>query len=187
MVSIAESISFSASRLFVIFGWALIAATVGLILKILEQVSDRSGRGNRNLFGFVARIVVDLIGVAWSLGTFFVIPIMIFENVGPIEAMRRSVELIKKTWGESIGGGIGLSIVFFFFYVIGILLGFFALVFMPQSGFIAIGALVIYLSLVFLAHKSIKMIFVCAVYKYAREKKVALFEPDQLEHAFLRR
>ena len=77
-----------------ILAWALISATVGLILRALEEK-----------FGFIGQIAVALIGGAWSLVTFFVVPVLILEDKGVVDSMKDSVALIKKTWGESIVGG----------------------------------------------------------------------------------
>ena len=77
-----------------ILAWALISATVGLILHLLEERA-----------GFVGQIVASLIGGAWGLVTFFVVPVLILEDKGVVDSMKDSVALIKKTWGESIVGG----------------------------------------------------------------------------------
>ena len=56
-----------------IFGYACIAATVGLLLRMIEE-----------RVGWVGRIVVKLIGVGWTLATFLVVPIIVTRDVGPV-------------------------------------------------------------------------------------------------------
>lgn len=81
-----------------ILGYALISATVGVLLKL---VSDRSK-------GF-GKFVTSLLGSAWNIATYLVVPVLAVEGIGPIDAVKRSVELLKRTWGEQIAGNIGLG------------------------------------------------------------------------------
>lgn len=83
-----------------IVGYALISATVGMILR---WVRDK---------GIVGRIVAGLFGTAWNIATYFVVPILVTENVGPVEAVKRSTALLKKTWGEQIVGNLGIGAAF---------------------------------------------------------------------------
>ena len=52
--------------------------------------------------------------------TFFVVPVIVVEGIGPVEAVRRSSAILKRTWGEAIGGegGLGLISVLFFLPVV---------------------------------------------------------------------
>lgn len=92
-------------RLGKIFAWSLFAATVNLLLNALE----RSMRDRNNLVG---SILAGLVGTAWTLATFFVIPVVVLEDVGPFAALKRSAGLFKKTWGESVVGVAGIGLVF---------------------------------------------------------------------------
>ena len=74
-----------------ILGYAFVAATVGMILRWL---SERSGT--------LGRIVVSLVGIAWNVTTYLTVPVLVMEEVGPIEAIKRSASLLKKSWGEQI-------------------------------------------------------------------------------------
>ena len=105
-VSISKSLQYSVSRLHYIFLWAVFAATVGTVLRILQD----------NL-GWVGKLLIGILGIAWSAATFFVIPVLAYENVGPAEALKRSASLMKQKWGEGITanfsiGLIGLAAVF---------------------------------------------------------------------------
>ena len=84
-----------------IFGYALIASTVGIILR---TISERSN--------FLGRIVVSLIGLAWNLATFLVVPVLVVEEVGPFEAVKRSAQLLRRTWGEQIAGNLSIGVFF---------------------------------------------------------------------------
>jgi len=84
-----------------IFGYALISATVGLLLRALRE------RG-----GIAGQIVAWFGNMAWSLATYLVIPVLVVEDVGPVEAIRRSASLLKRTWGEQIAGNFSIGLVF---------------------------------------------------------------------------
>ena len=62
-------------------------------------------------------------GLGWSLATFLVVPVLVAEGLGPIDAVRRSSQLLKRTWGEQIAGNVGVGAVFFLAFVVAIVLG----------------------------------------------------------------
>jgi hypothetical protein len=99
-VTLAKGIAFSMSRLKVILSWALFAATIGTLLKILQE----------NL-GYIGKIITGLIGIVWSIATFFVIPVIAYENLGPVDAFKRSTQLMKQKWGESLGSQVGFGVI----------------------------------------------------------------------------
>jgi hypothetical protein len=72
-----------------IFQWALVAATVGVILRTLEE-----------RMGLIGRIIMRIIGIAWTLACYFVVPVLAFEDLTPIQAVKRSSKLFRDTWGE---------------------------------------------------------------------------------------
>lgn len=82
-----------------IFGYAAIAATVGVFLHALEE-----------RLGLIGRWVISLIGMAWSVVTFLVVPMLAATDVGPIDAVKRSAQLLKQTWGENLVGNLGLGV-----------------------------------------------------------------------------
>src|SRR5712664_4700953 len=83
-----------------IFQWALVAATVGVILRTLEE-----------RLGLIGRIIMRIIGVVWTLACYFVVPVLAFEDLTPIQAVKRSAKLFHDTWGEKVIGGFSLSLV----------------------------------------------------------------------------
>src|SRR5208283_2910699 len=117
-VSLTASISFAFSRLLNIVLWAIVAATVGMILNMLKSAVQR-GRGVGAIIG---SLVISVIGMAWSFATFFVVPVIVFENVSPFAAIARSVDIVKKTWSEEIIGGFAIGIIFLVAYLLGIAL-----------------------------------------------------------------
>jgi hypothetical protein len=98
-VSIGEALRFASSRAHVLLPWALVSATVSVVLRAIEERA-----------GVLGRIVGAIAGVAWSLVTFLVLPVLVVEGLGPMAALKRSGELFKRTWGEQVvsSAGIGL-------------------------------------------------------------------------------
>ena len=99
--SVADGFRIAQSKLLPILGYAAIAATVGMILRTLEQRA-----------GFIGRIVIGMIGAAWSVATFMVVPVLVNSDVGPVEAIKESASMLKNTWGENLIGNGGIGVVF---------------------------------------------------------------------------
>jgi hypothetical protein len=99
--TLRDGFQFAMANVGRIFQWAVISATVGTILRTLEERA-----------GWLGQIVIGLIGLAWSLATAFVVPVLVHEQVGPIEAVKRSALAFKKTWGETVVANIGLGVAF---------------------------------------------------------------------------
>lgn len=162
-----------------ILGYALLSATVGLILRM---ISERSGN--------LGRIAASLVGLAWNLATYLVVPVLVIEGVGPVEAIKRSAGLLKKTWGEQIVGNFSIGLIFVLVTVLVILLGipFFILAISLESLALIIAFGVIFvLVLVFLGliNSSLTGIYVAAVYRYAAEGEASgFFDEEMIQGAF---
>ncbi len=107
--TLGDGLRIATSKIAVIAGYALIAATVGLVLRIIQE-----------RVGVIGRIIVGLLGVGWSIATYLVVPVLVARDVGPIDAVKESAALLKKTWGENIigQGGIGIAFGFIFLGVV---------------------------------------------------------------------
>jgi hypothetical protein len=100
--TLADGFNAAKAKLGPILGYAAIAATVGLLLQALKNRKNN----------FLVRLVGSGLGVAWTLSTFLVVPVLVQQNVGPIDAIQRSVDLLKRTWGENAIGNVGLGAAF---------------------------------------------------------------------------
>ena len=162
-----------------ILGYALLSATVGLILRM---ISERSGN--------LGRVAASLVGLAWNLATYLVVPVLVIEGVGPVEAIKRSAGLLKKIWGEQIVGNFSIGLIFVLVTVLVILLGipFFILAISLESLALIIAFGVIFvLVLVFLGliNSSLTGIYVAAVYRYAAEGEASgFFDEEMIQGAF---
>jgi hypothetical protein len=100
--TLADGFNAAKAKVGPILGYAAIAATVGLLLQGLKN------RDNNILI----RLIGSGLGVAWTLSTYLVVPVLVQQNVGPIDAIKESVNLLKRTWGENAIGNVGLGAVF---------------------------------------------------------------------------
>jgi hypothetical protein len=143
-----------------IFVWALITATVGIILRNLSEKS-----------GFLGRIVISLIGMAWGLLTYFVVPVMIFEEVSVIDSIKKSGALFKKTWGENVVGQMSMGLFFFVLFMLGIVPIVIGVLFL-MSGVWPIFAVLICLTFLYwiaiaILSASLNGVYTTALYNYA--------------------
>jgi hypothetical protein len=182
----SESLKFASARLGLIFQWSLLSATVGLILRILHDLASRLGKVGE----IVAHIVIGLIGMAWSIVTIFVVPVLVYEGLGPVDAVKRSAEVIKKTWGESLIRSIGLGLIQLFVFLLIIAFAG-TLTYLLAQWFsitgvmvgVAIGGLMLLMAgLIFTVANAI---FSTALYVYANNNQVASgFNEDVVRGAF---
>ena len=164
--------------------WAVVSATVGVIINTIENKSE-----------WLGKLLASIAGIVWSLATFFVVPVMIFENRNIFGSLRRSAELFKKTWGETIAGEIGMGAFFGFLSMICIL-GFISSIFIT---FFANGAVFLFvpLALLFAAvlfvvipmvSSALNGIYLTALYIYATTRKVPKgFSQEFVKNAYAKK
>ena len=139
---------------------------------------------------FEAVDVSSLIGLAWNVATYLVVPVLVVEGVGPVEAIKRSVDLLKRTWGEQIAGNFSIGLVFGLLSLLVVLLGVpaIALAAMSESvALVVLAVLVLVLALVFmgLINSTLSGIYTAAVYQYAVTGETgSYFRQDLVQHAF---
>src|SRR5688572_7405079 len=177
--TVADGMRIATSKIVPILGYAMIAATVGMILNALKERA-----------GFIGQIVISMIGVAWTLATAMVVPVLVAQNVGPIDAIKESVALLKKTWGENIIGNAGIGLAFGLIMVGVIVVGVTLAILMsatvsPWFG-LAIGVLTIIAVLMLgVVQAALSGIYSAAMYRYAVDGHApAGFEGDALQMAF---
>lgn len=175
--SVGDGFRAAMARMPQILGWTLVAASVGLILKVIENAHEKAGYW-----------IAAIIGTAWSIMTYFVVPVLVVEKCGPIEAVKRSTSIIKKTWGEALGGKVGIGL-FLFLLAIPLILLLVVAVYlaatMPAVGII----LLIVAGILFLMYMAVgaalNTVFMTAVYQYAAHDSVPEgFDRETMAHAF---
>lgn len=172
------------SRMGPIAGWALLSATVGLVLNMVSGKGDKKGSGIRTL-------ISNLLGAAWNVVTFLVVPVLAIEGLGPVKALKRSWELLKKSWGEQIAGTLSIGAVFGLIGVLGglLLVGLAVGISIVLESFIPAiifgFLLIVFIMVISLISSSLNGIFTAAVYAYAVDGQVGLFEEDLVRNAVI--
>ena len=175
--TIRDGLSNAIRHLGSILAWAAVAASVGLIL---DTISRRSG--------LLGRILIAIIGFVWSLSTFLVIPVMIFEDKGVFEAVHESFALLKRTWGENIIANFTLGIL----YIPAILMMLFCVV-TPFFGniwviFASISVTILLIAVAGIVHSALQGIFITALYYYARTGEMPHYiRGDIIRNAFAKK
>ncbi len=177
--TVADGLRIARSKAGVILGYAAIAATVGLVLKMISEKS-----------GAIGKIVVGMMGMAWTLASFLVVPILVSRDVGPIDAVKESAALLKRTWGENVAGNVGIGLAFglvtllVVLAVIAMVVGAAALGGLKLAIVVGvIGALAI--ALVAVIQAALSGIYSAAVYRFAVDGQApAGFAGPQLQAAF---
>ncbi len=155
-----------------ILGWAIISATVGLILQALRSRTN-------NMLG---RIALAIAGGVWAYMTFFVVPVLVVKGVGPIEAIKQSASLFKRTWGEQVTSNFGFGLFYIVVVIVAVIPAAIAFALNPVVG-IALGIPMV--ALAFGAVQATEGIFKAALYEYAAEGVIPVgFEKAELDSSY---
>jgi hypothetical protein len=167
--TVGHGLSFAASRFKFIVQWAVFSAIVGMILQAIRKEG-----------GVLGNIAAGLLGAAWSIATYFVVPIMAFEKLGPLKAVKRSLMFLRHNWGEGLVANLSIGLIFFLLFlagfipiIIGIALGGIALL-------ACIGIAIVYWVIVMVLASAMNQVVVAAMYRYATTGKSYM----GLEHKF---
>ncbi|MCY3636689.1 MAG: DUF6159 family protein [bacterium] len=172
--TISSAIKGAFARLHVIVPWAILALTVGMIIRAIQS-SDN----------IVTRILGSLLDMAWGVLTFLVVPILVVEQTGPFSSLRRSGELLRHTWGENLIAQVGFGIVGLVAAIPGIII----IALGASAG--SVGALVAmvigfgWIALVSVVISTLTAIFQMALYIYATTGQVPMgFENSGMNDVF---
>jgi len=169
--SLSVGLSLAWSRFGRIVAWAAVAATVGMILRTLEERA-----------GIIGKIVISLLGAAWTILTYFMGPIIVFEDLGVGDGLGRSTAMIKKTWGEGLGKGLTFT-AFTLLGMASLLVGFAVL--MLVNPIVAVLGLVLGFIALVTVVSAMDGIFKVALYRYACWNMVPDgFSPELVQAAF---
>ena len=177
--TLGDGLRIATSKIGAIAGYALIAATVGMVLRAIQE-----------RVGFIGKIIVGLLGVGWTIATFLVVPVLAARDVGPIDAVKESATLLKKTWGENVIGQAGLGLAFGLIFM-GVILCSIVLMGLAIStgsiGIIVAAAIVALLAvgITGLAQAALSGIYSAALYRYATQGEGTLgFDSQAMKLAF---
>lgn len=173
--TVADGLRAAMARLPQILGWALVSATVGVILRVIESQSEKVGQ-----------IVAAFFGMAWGAATYFVVPVLVVEKVGPVDAVKRSFAILRKTWGETLTANFSIGLFVFAAYTVAIVPAVLGALIAGTTGVIAGAVVTVALWIVIgLAAAALNTIVLAATYLYAAEGLVPQqFDRDLLKDAF---
>jgi len=156
--TLRSALNGAAARAGRILPWAIVSATVSLILQAIEERA-----------GTLGRIVTGLAGLAWSLVTYLVLPILVIEDVGVGDAIRRSSQLFKRTWGENVAAQMGFGLLGFLLILPGLLLAALGIAGGGATAVAGIAVAVLWGITVAVVLAALSGIFQTALYRYARD------------------
>lgn len=158
--TLRDGLGAAKSRLPSILGYAAISATVGVLLQALKSKDN-----------FIIRLLGSGLGVAWTLATFLVVPVLVSRDVGPIDALKQSLGLLKRTWGENAIGNVGIGAAFGVITFIAVLLSVGLVVLAAQASValaVAVGvACALGVMLLGIYQAALTGIYSAALYRYA--------------------
>ncbi|SEI53663.1 hypothetical protein SAMN05444271_102102 [Halohasta litchfieldiae] len=146
--------------------WSVISAVVGVILRSLER-SD----------SMLTRLVAGFFALGWTITTFFVIPVIVFEDVSPSELFSKSAGTFRETWGETLSSNFGIGLVQFGLWLVGmgvvvaVGVGLFSLVPAVGTTTVVLGAVGVSVG-VYLVGQTVQGITKTALYIYAAERTI---------------
>ncbi len=176
--TVRSSLNRAFSRISGLLPWAILTATVGLVLQALRERA-----------GWLGRFVINMIGMAWDVATFLVVPAVIIDEMGAIDGLKRSSSLLKQTWGENLAARVGFGLLGFALIIPAVLL----VVLGAATGVgaflvVTVIAAVAWVALVVVVLTALNAVFQTALYMYATSGSMPSgFESSPLGQAFERR
>ncbi len=178
--TVSDGLAIASKRMGSILGYAVMSATVGMVLNMISE------RG-----GIFAKVASMFAGMAWTLATYLAVPVLVTKDIGPIDAVKESAAIFKRTWGEQVAGNFGLTWAMLFSFlgwtVVSVAL-------MVASGALGpvgvIPALLVAISgYVFLAllGSALGGIYTAALYRYAMTGDTGVFDAQIVGNAFRRK
>jgi len=156
---IGDGIRAASRNLAPLLAWSIISALVGILLRMLEE-NDTP----------LSLVTAAVFSVAWSVMTFFVVPVIVFEDVGVVGMFSRSKETVVETWGESMGAIGGVGIVTIALGFVGAIPGLVILWAVPESaGVLGFLVLIVAVLVAMLIGHTLTGVTKTALYLYATE------------------
>jgi hypothetical protein len=180
--TVADGLRIANGRIGPILGYAVIAATIGMLLRAIQE-----------RVGFLGKFLVGILGVGWTMATFLVVPVLVSRDAGPVQSIKDSAGLFKRTWGESATGQVGLGLAFGIIQLAIVLTGAALVGAAVALGFplLAIPAVILVIVAIMAAmlfHSALSGIYSAALYRYAVDGGATVgFDSETLGAAFLKK
>ena len=175
--TVSDGLAIASKRMGSIIGYAAIAATVGMVLRFIAERA-----------GFLGRIIAGFMGLAWTLTTYLTVPILVTKDIGPIDAVKESIAIFKRTWGEQVIGNFGMgwavALMGISWTILGCLLIFVTASMGPVMMIPAVAIMVLGYIFLALFASALQGIYTAALYRYAITGEVGYFDADIMGNAF---
>ena len=176
--TIMESLGLGLSKLWLAIKWACVAVVMQVII---NQLKNRQGGF---LFDLIASLLGALLQLGWFIISFFIVPVFTFEDLGLIESIKHSAQLMTKTFGKTVVAAISFSVIsglvgFCSFFVIGGII--WTLTF---NAYAAIATGIMFVTIVSCIISTAEIIFKTAVYNFAMKKPTGPFAADVIKKSF---
>jgi hypothetical protein len=177
--TVGDGLRIARERMLPILGYAAIAATVGLALQALKDKDNN----------LIVRMIASALGTAWTVASFLVVPVLVANNIGPIDAIKQSIGLLKRTWGENVVGQMGIGFVFGFIMlavvIVGAGLSVFGFSASPYLGATFVAITILAALAVVIIQSALSGVYAAALYRFANDGVVPQgFEGMALDQAF---
>lgn len=183
-VSFGKGIGAAMGRLGVLSRWAFVSTVVTLLISALR------GNNNSGLVEILFRnVLAAAAGIMWQLITFFVMPAMMLDDLGLIDAIKKSASTFKARWGTQLSGGVRIGGLLGLLVILPAILVLAGGIFLTVAGYWSIGVPLAVIALIALiiggvVLSTMRGIFSVVLYRYATTGAVtAGFTEDQLSHA----
>jgi len=119
-ISISQSIAKVWSNRAMLLRWWAFSSGIGLVIALLQMglgklFSSLLGKGVEKI---ITVITGNILGIGWAFATYFAVQSLMTHPDRPVATLKRSAELIRRSWGENLAmnGGIfliGLLVIWF--------------------------------------------------------------------------
>lgn len=164
-------------RLKSLIKFSLVQGTIGSLIQLAEEKLP-----------FVGKIVISLVGIVWTLASFFAVPVIVLSDseVGPIEALRKSASIFNKTWTSNVTGGLTMGAIFLTAFLAWFAMAVSAMIFIDAFGYWIIPIYLILLALLLALisiMSALQGVFVAALYHFATTGQSPVEFDGELLHA----
>jgi hypothetical protein len=176
--TISDGLNVAFKKIGAILQYAAIAATVGMLLRALEERA-----------GFLGRIVIGLVGLSWTLTTYLTVPVLVTKDVSAIDAVKESASVFRKTWGEQVVANVGMGFATFIIFLLMGLVAIPLIILASSISEVLVIPLVLSLLggflLLALVSSALKGIYSAALYRYATTGDAGEhFSAEMMDEAF---
>lgn len=184
-VTFSNTLGFAFSNIGLIAAWALVSATVSVLIRVLENATRRMG----GIGQIISRMILAGAAMGWAIATVFVIPSIVYDKKTPFAAIKQSVGVLRKTWGESLIRYVGLGMIQGLITILGgallLFLAFISFTISITLGIIMLVVFVLFLVVVSLVFQIANDVFNTALFEFAQTGKVPSgYDQKSLQDAF---